>query len=218
MPWQYRDIAKVDYVPVDAPRDPANLASLAATLRAMGPDTYLITTTTQETYLEQATSYPPGWGRQFRARMATVPGVRIAFADPDAVVYTLRWPPGTRGQPAGPSGGGPPAGTIPTPAALALLAILVLLLPAREFLRVRLQVPGLLLAALTVVSLAFLMVFWTPAGLAVLAMLLLVLAAREFSRVTMPAAGRLVRHLTLASLPLLGLFVVIVIARFVILS
>ena len=54
----------------------------------------------------------------------------------------------------------------------------------------RLQVPGLLLAALTVVSLAFLMVFWTPAGLAVLAILLLVLAAREFSRVIMPAAGR----------------------------
>ncbi len=106
MPWQYRDIEKVDYIAAQAPRDPANVAGLVATLRSLGPGTYLMTTRTQETYLEQAVSYPPGWGSRFRADMAAAPGVRAAFADRDAVVFAMHWPPGAPTRPLNVSVGG----------------------------------------------------------------------------------------------------------------
>ena len=107
MPWQYRDLARTDYIAELAPTSPTQVAGLAADLRAMGPGSYLITTTTQETYLAQAANYPASWGRQFRAAMASYPGIRIAFSDRDAVVYTYRWPAGTRHQPLPPVTGSP---------------------------------------------------------------------------------------------------------------
>ncbi len=136
MPWQYRDLARTDYIAELAPTSPAQVAALAADLRATGPGSYLITTTTQETYLEQAASYPAGWGRQFRAAMASYPGIRIAFSDRDAAVYTYRWPAGTRHQPLPPVTGSPGRPTIWTPIGLAGLGLLLLVLAAREYSRI----------------------------------------------------------------------------------
>jgi hypothetical protein len=96
MPWSYRDLPQVSYVAVLAPRDPARVSALVAQLRALGPGGYLITTSTQEAYLEQAASYEPGWGGRFRAAMAAARGIRTAFADSTAAVYAYSWPPGAR--------------------------------------------------------------------------------------------------------------------------
>ena len=137
MPWQYRDIEKIQYLGTKAPVNPAAVGALVASLRAAGPGSYVITTTTQEAYLEQVASYQPGWGPAFRAHMAAAPGVRTVFANRDAVIYTLRWPPGTRASRLNMTGGGQGVrATIWTPVGLAVLGLLLLVLLAREFIRV----------------------------------------------------------------------------------
>ena len=136
MPWQYQDLEKVSYVPENAPIDPAHVSGLVADLRAMGPGSYLITTSTQEAALEQESGYPAGWGREFRADMRAFPGVRVAYTDSTAVVYTLRWPRGAATPPLPASSAAPAPSNIWTPIGLALLAVLLALLAGREFLRV----------------------------------------------------------------------------------
>ncbi len=137
MPWQYRDIEKIQYRSVQAPVNPADVGGLVASLRAAGPGSYVITTATQEAYLEQVASYQPGWGPAFRAHMSAAPGVRTVFANRDAVIYTLRWPPGTRApRLIMKTGGSAVRATIWTPIGLAVLGLLLLVLLAREFIRV----------------------------------------------------------------------------------
>jgi hypothetical protein len=153
MPWQYRDLDKVRYLPVQAPADPAAVAGLVASLRKLGPGTYLIAASTQSAYLEQAASYPPGWGGRFRASMTTAAGVRVAFADRDATIYTLSWPRGTPRpslllDPRGPS----LRATAWTPAGLGALLLLLLLLTTRELVRLRRPVPRRLTRLLTMAS------------------------------------------------------------------
>ena len=137
MPWQYRDIEKVRYQSALAPVNPADVGGLVASLRAAGPGSYVITSTTQEAYLEQVASYRPGWGPAFRAHMSAAPGVRTVFANRDAVIYTLRWPPGTRApRLIMATGGQAVRATIWTPIGLAVLGLLLFVLLAREFIRV----------------------------------------------------------------------------------
>ena len=101
----------------------------------MGPGSYLITTSTQEAFLEQEASYPADWGREFRADMRAFPGVRVAYADSTAVIYTLHWPRDAVAAPL-PAGTGSSPSNIWTPIGLAVLAVLLALLAGREFLRV----------------------------------------------------------------------------------
>ena len=136
MPWQYQDLDKVNYVPENAPVNPAQVSGLVADLRAMGPGSYLITTSTQEAYLEQEGGYPAGWGREFRADMRAFPGVRVAYADSTAVIYTLHWPRGAVAARPPASYVSPMRSNIWTPIGLAVLAVLLALLAGREFLRV----------------------------------------------------------------------------------
>ena len=159
MPWEYRDIEKIDFVPELAPHDPGSVAGLVATLRAAGPGSYLITTSTQETYLNQEASYPVGWGAEFRARMAATPGVHTVFTNADAVIYTLDWPRGTPVLPAMlPTASPASTSTLWTPVGLVVLGLLLLVLTAREFIRECLDAPRLL-TVLTLVSLPLLLAF-----------------------------------------------------------
>ena len=157
MPWQYRDIEKVDYIPAQAPQDPASVTGLVGTLRTLGPGSYLITTRTQETYLQQAASYQPGWGSQFRAHMAAAPGVQVVFADHDAVIYALRGQLGAHEKPLVLNTRGFGIVATPwTPAGLIVLGLLVLVLAAREFARVCLPPQRWLRQTLTLASLPLL--------------------------------------------------------------
>jgi hypothetical protein len=135
IPWQYKDIEKIDYEPHQAPLNPASVANIVAQLRASGPGSYVMTTTTQEEYLEQAASYQPNWGQAFRAAMKAYPGVKVAYANRDAVIYTLTWPKGAARVPL-PSPIGTFATTIWTPIGLVGLVLLLLVLGAREFTRI----------------------------------------------------------------------------------
>jgi hypothetical protein len=153
MPWQYRDIEKIQYLSSQAPVNPAEVGPLVAALRAEGPRSYVITTTTQEAYLEQVASYRPGWGPIFRAHMGSAPGVRTVFANRDAVIYTFRWPRGSAASRLKMNAGGQSVrGTIWTPIGLAVLGLLLLVLLAREFIRVSVPAAVRFIRPLTLTS------------------------------------------------------------------
>jgi hypothetical protein len=152
MPWSYKDIDKVLYLPVQAPLHPANVSGLVHGLRSSGPGTYLIATRTQETYLEQAAGYPAGWGSRFNQLMRAEPGVRVAFTNSAATVYTVAWPPGAHPRPLPPNGGRGSPTTIVSVLGLVLLFTLIAVLMAREFLRVAQPRATRLIHPLTVAS------------------------------------------------------------------
>jgi hypothetical protein len=124
-------------------------------LRNSGPGSYLIATRTQVAALQQTASYPAGWGRRFNALMRAAPGVRVAFADSSAVIYTERWPAGTPRRPlsAATRAGRPASGR--TAAELALFWLLLAVLAVREFTRVA-RPSARLIRALTLTSLPLL--------------------------------------------------------------
>jgi hypothetical protein len=160
MPWEYRDIEKIEFLPELAPRDHASLSGLIATFRGEGPDSYLITTSTQESYLAQEANYSPGWGAEFRARLAATSGVRIVYANADAVIYALEFPPGTPANPPVIATASPVSrGSVLTPIGLAVLALLLLVLIAREYVRVCRGAPRRLIRMLTLTSLPLLVAF-----------------------------------------------------------
>jgi hypothetical protein len=138
LPWQYRGIGKLDYIPVQAPPDPGDVGHVVAAIRRSGPGTYLIITRSQVTQLQQAASYPAGWGQRFREQMSVTPGVRVPFADGGAAVYTLHWPPRTprKPLPAAPAAIPRPSVRLWTAAGLAIWALLVTVLAVREFMEV----------------------------------------------------------------------------------
>ena len=137
MPWSYEDISKVDYLPELAPRDPASVGGLVSALRSAGPGSYLIATRTQVADLQQTASYAPGWGQKFNALMTAAPGVRVAYADSSAVIYTLHWPPGARPRPLAATAADPARHATPwTADGLIVLWLLSALLAVREFIRV----------------------------------------------------------------------------------
>jgi hypothetical protein len=152
MPWSYKDISKVLYLPVQAPLHPANVSGLVRGLRNSGPGTYLIATRTQETYLEQAAGYPAGWGSRFNQLMRAEPGVRVAFTNSAATVYTVAWPPGAHPRPLPPNGGRGSPTTNVSVLGLVLLFTLIAVLMAREFLRVAQPRATRLIHPLTVAS------------------------------------------------------------------
>jgi hypothetical protein len=137
MPWAYTDVSKLLYVPTLAPRDPADVAGAVAALRAAGPGSYLITTQTEVASLQQTASYPAGWGQRFETAMSAAKGVRVAYADGSAVVYTLHWPRGTPHRPLGLDVFGPTLPSSPwNVVAVVLLWAVLALLTACEFIRV----------------------------------------------------------------------------------
>jgi hypothetical protein len=154
MPWQYRDIEKVRYSSSQAPANPAAVGGVIAALRAAGPHSYVITTTTQEAYLEQVASYRSGWGQVFRAHMTAAPGVRTVFANHDAAIYALHWPRGAVVRPLRIIPGGHTVwATSWTPVGLVVAGLLLLVLLAREFIRVSGTAAVRLIRPLTLVSL-----------------------------------------------------------------
>lgn len=159
MPWSYRDIEKIDFLPELAPVNPKDVTAVVAELRAAGPGSYLITTSTEESYLNQAASYPADWGSEFRAAMAATPGVRTVLANSDAVIYTLDWPRGTPRQPLALNVNGPVTrSTLWTPVGLVIFGLLLLVLLAREYVRVCLDAPRVI-RLLTLTSLPLLVAF-----------------------------------------------------------
>ncbi|MGN5238947.1 hypothetical protein [Rhodococcus sp. SJ-3] len=93
MPLGYRDVERVHWSNTMAPLDPSDVTGVLQALREKGPDTYLITTRSQEAFVELGQGYPLGWGDEFRASLADAPGLRTVVENQDATVYSLDWPP-----------------------------------------------------------------------------------------------------------------------------
>ena len=136
MPWSYRDLTKVSYVPVLAPRNPDSVHRLVASLFRAGPGSYLIADRTQIAALQQTVSFAPDWGSRFRASMSSTANVHVAFASDNAVVYTMHWPASERRRPLNIStAAGAPDRFTWTRAGLIVFWLLLALLLAREFIR-----------------------------------------------------------------------------------
>ena len=137
MPWAYRDIAKVEFIPAKAPPNPASTAPLVSALRRYGPDTYLVAMNTQVSYLQETSGYAHDWRQRFRAAMTASPGVQEVYSNGSAAVFAVKFPPGTAGHPPVMNPAGPALPTVVwTPLGLAVLWLLIVVLAAREFTRV----------------------------------------------------------------------------------
>lgn len=142
MPWGSRDMERVFYDPVLAPRTPVDVPGLVTRLREAGPNAYLMISTGQSIYLELSAGYSPGWEREIRGTLDKRPELRRVLSNEDAVLYELKQKPSgeaarPRPGPAGPRVTWTPVSVIGGLAAVALLALLT----ARELVRVGLR-PG----------------------------------------------------------------------------
>ena len=136
MPWQFRDTASVRFVSLTAPRNPADTARVIADLKRLGRGAYLITTSTEATFVRQTATYDPRWERSFRSAMAAEPGVQRVVNNPDAAVYKARLPASApRAHSQLHAAATYSGATIWTPIGLAMLFLGAVLLAAREFVR-----------------------------------------------------------------------------------
>lgn len=154
MPWQFRDLRQVDFVSFGSPRDPADVSGVVRVLRGLGPGGYLITTSTEATFIIQTAGFPVHWESEFRAALEADPRVRVAFTTPTATVYQARHPVGPpTAQAAGSAAATPSGSTIWSPIGLGALVAALLLLATREFIRECVPARRWLLAPLAIASL-----------------------------------------------------------------
>jgi hypothetical protein len=148
MPWAYKDLTKVEYVPTQAPRDPTAVGRLVSSLRHDGPGSYLIATDTQEAAMEETAGYTDDWGPRFRASMATEPGVTVVFTSATADVYAVRSAPGTARRPLAAAGTPTRSPYGWTGLGVIALGLLIVVLGAVEVVRLSLPAPALVMRRL----------------------------------------------------------------------
>jgi hypothetical protein len=160
MPWAYRDLTRVDYIPSLAPRRPSSVGGLVDDLRRDGPGSYLIVTRTQVGAMQQTASYPTDWTSRFETALARTTGVRRTFVSPSAAVYTYAFAPGTPSR-ALATGPGKPGGHGYewTEWGLVVFVLLMALLITAEFVRLIRPDSRLLVRRLWVASLPLVLVF-----------------------------------------------------------
>ncbi|GII91481.1 hypothetical protein [Sinosporangium siamense] len=90
IPWRERDIETVNYLEALVTPDPKNLNPVISRLREEGPQTYLVYTNGQASYLELNHGFAPDWGQRFRAALDASTQLKKVFSAKDAAVYTLR--------------------------------------------------------------------------------------------------------------------------------
>jgi hypothetical protein len=97
LPWNARDMEKVTYVPVLAPVDPVRVKPVVAALKEAGPQSYLIVSRGQTTYLQLDAGFPASWPARLLASLDARTDLRRVLVNDDAAVYELRkqptnWP------------------------------------------------------------------------------------------------------------------------------
>lgn len=143
IPLGYQDVDRVQWGSIHAPLDPTKVNSVVAALREKGRDGYLLTTRSQDWYLNSVADYPKTWGAAFRANMLRNPQVRVVAANSDAVLFALK-PTARQGAPEvhrGQFAGVRVEQTLWTPVGLLCLVPLLLVLFVREIWRACLS-PG----------------------------------------------------------------------------
>ncbi len=153
MPWQFRDLKQVQFVSRVAPVHPANIDRIVRQLRALGKGAFLISTTTESTFISQTAGFPVDWETRFRAALAASPDLRQLYAGKDAVVYQAKLPAGAPKAGAGVTSSAPAGSTGWSPIGVAALVAALLLLTAREFIRECVPARRWLLTPLAIASL-----------------------------------------------------------------
>ncbi|MFF7215627.1 lipopolysaccharide biosynthesis protein [Streptomyces sp. NPDC008238] len=97
LPWNARDMERVTYVPVLAPRDPVLVGPLVEALRDAGPNSYLMVSRGQNTYLQLDAGFSATWPDKLLRSLDGRPELRPVLRDEDATLYELReqpadWP------------------------------------------------------------------------------------------------------------------------------
>jgi hypothetical protein len=158
MPWQFRDLSQVQFVAMDAPERPASIDAVVKRLLGFGRGAFLITTTTESTFVRQTTGFPPTWEGKFRAALSANPDLREVYRGHDAAVYQAKLPASAPRASAPAVSAAPTGSTIWSPIGVGALIAALLLLTAREFIREcvpakRWLLPPLAIAALPALAL-----------------------------------------------------------------
>ncbi|WP_338899111.1 lipopolysaccharide biosynthesis protein [Streptomyces sp. TG1A-60] len=136
MPWGARDMEKVEYVPTLAPSDPVLVSGLAKALKEAGPHSYLIVNRSQVISLQLNSGYSGNWESRLIRNLDERDELKRVFSHTDATVFALRDQTGTAPDP-DPGPVGPQITWTPWSVVGGLAAIaLIVLLSAREVVRV----------------------------------------------------------------------------------
>ncbi|MFH8790410.1 lipopolysaccharide biosynthesis protein [Streptomyces roseoverticillatus] len=137
MPWGAKDMERVQYDAMLAPRDPARVDELVTALRKAGPNAYLIVNRGQSVYLQLDAGYAAGWDGRVRQALDGRAELRRVFWNEDAVLYELKQKPAGEAPQPRPGPAGPRVTWTPVSVVGALAAVaLLVLLTAREMVRV----------------------------------------------------------------------------------
>ncbi|MGX1758935.1 lipopolysaccharide biosynthesis protein [Streptomyces lydicus] len=137
MPWGAKDMERVQYEPVLAPRAPDRVGPVVTALRKAGPQSYLIVNHGQSESLRLDSGYRKGWEARLRAALDRRPELRRVLANRHAAVYELTRRPAGEVPPPRPGRAGPQVTWTPWSVLGALAALaLIVVLAAREVLRV----------------------------------------------------------------------------------
>ncbi|MEU6332248.1 lipopolysaccharide biosynthesis protein [Streptomyces sp. NPDC047049] len=137
MPWGAREMERVQYEPVLAPRDPDRVGPVVTALRKAGPQSYLIVGHGQSESLRLDSGYRTHWEARLRAALDRRPELRRVLANRHAAVYELTRRPAGEVPPPRPGRAGPQVTWTPWSVLGALAALaLIVVLTAREVLRV----------------------------------------------------------------------------------
>ncbi|MGH3375243.1 MAG: hypothetical protein ACRDP6_10925 [Actinoallomurus sp.] len=137
MPWGARDMEHFDYTAVRAPLDPANVNDIVKAL--LDRPGYFVTTRGNEAYNHFNYGFPASYGDRMREALAAAPQLRPVMVNYDVAVYALRnAPPGGSAPPERPLHFGV-GHTTWTPIGLCVIPLLLVVLIAREVLRIRLR-------------------------------------------------------------------------------
>nr|WP_238783304.1 lipopolysaccharide biosynthesis protein [Streptomyces monomycini] len=139
IPWGAKDMERVRYVPVLAPRDPVLTDSVVDALRDAGPHSYFMVNRAQAESLRLGSGYAATWEQRLRTALDQRPELRRVLSNEHAALYELKQQqPGPVDEPdPGPAG---PRVTWTSWSVVGALAAgaLILLLGAREVVRVAL--------------------------------------------------------------------------------
>ncbi|GGN51838.1 hypothetical protein GCM10012285_42350 [Streptomyces kronopolitis] len=137
MPWGAKDMERVQYEPVLAPRAPDRVVPLLAALRKAGPRSYLLVNHGQAESLRLDSGYRPDWEGKVRGALDGRPELRRVLSNRHAAVYELARQPAGAAPAPHPGRPGPQVTWTPWSVLGALAGlVLVLVLTAREVLRV----------------------------------------------------------------------------------
>ncbi|MEV5596836.1 lipopolysaccharide biosynthesis protein [Streptomyces sp. NPDC052496] len=140
IPWGAKDMERVQYVPIPAPRDPVLTDSVVDALRDAGPQSYFMVNRAQAESLRLGSGYARSWEQRLRTALDQRPELRRVLSNEHAALYEMKQqPPGPVDEPdPGPVG---PRITWTSWSVVGALAAgaLILLLAVREVVRVALR-------------------------------------------------------------------------------